>query len=119
MLIDNSHVVVLRGTGRELIPVPELDAFAERFGFCFAAHAIGDPNRKGRRERPFSFIENNFLAGRMFTSWNDVNQPRELLAVEGPHLVGGCDRYLVYSLPGDYGGFCVVKQIRADAPSRA
>src|ERR1700676_2452020 len=106
VMIDNTHVVVLRGTGREMIPVPETDAFAERFGFRFVAHAIGDANRKGRVERPFSFIENNFLAGRTFTSWSDLNTqarqwcdkvnstykkhiravPRELFAVERLHL---------------------------------
>src|SRR5580693_471239 len=67
VMIDNTHVVVLRGTGREMIPVPEMEAFAERFGFRFVAHAIGNANRKGRVERPFSFIEKNFLAGRTFT----------------------------------------------------
>jgi hypothetical protein len=106
VMIDNTHVVVLRGTGREMIPVPEMDTFAERFGFRFAAHAIGDANRKGRVERPFSFIENNFLAGRTFTSWSDLNTqarqwcdkvnstykkhiravPRELFAIERLHL---------------------------------
>ena len=30
VMIDNTHVVVLRGTGREMIPVPEMEAFAER-----------------------------------------------------------------------------------------
>lgn len=44
-------------------------AFAERFGFSFVAHEPGDANRSGRVERPFSFIENNFLAGRTFSSW--------------------------------------------------
>src|SRR5256714_5071541 len=29
MMIDNTHVVVLRGTGREMIPVPEMEASAE------------------------------------------------------------------------------------------
>ena len=42
VMIDNTHVVVLRGTGREMIPVPEMEAFAERQGFRFVAHAIGD-----------------------------------------------------------------------------
>jgi len=99
-------VVVLRGTGREMLPVPEMAAFAERFGFHFAAHEIGDANRSARVERPFSFIENNFLAGRTFASWEDLNQqarqwcdkvnatykkhlravPRELFAVERLHL---------------------------------
>jgi len=106
VMIDNTHVVVLRGSGREMVPVPEMEAFAERFGFRFSAHAIGDANRKGRVERPFSFIENNFLAGRTFTSWNDLNTqarqwcdrvngtykkhihavPRELFALERLHL---------------------------------
>jgi len=106
IMIDNTHVVVLRGTGREMVPVPEMAAFAERFGFRFVAHEPGDANRSGRVERPFSFIENNFLAGRTFSSWQDLNQqarqwcdrvnatykkhlravPRELFAVEQRHL---------------------------------
>ena len=102
VMIDNTHVVVLRGTGREMVPVPEMAAFAERFGFRFVAHEIGDANRSARVERPFSFIEGNFLAGRTFAGWEDLNQqarqwcdrvnstykkhiravPRELFAVE-------------------------------------
>jgi len=106
VMIDNTHVVVLRGSGREMVPVPEMAAFAERFGFQFVAHAIGNANRSARVERPFHFIENNFLAGRTFRSWEDLNQrarewcdkvnstykkhiravPRELFAVERLHL---------------------------------
>jgi hypothetical protein len=47
--------------------------FAERFSFQFVAHAIGNANRSARVERPFSFI-GNFLAGRTFSSWEDLNQ---------------------------------------------
>ena len=106
VMIDNTHVVVLRGTGSEMIPVPEMEAFADRLGFRFVAHAIGDANRSARVERPFHFIENNFLAGRTFASWDDVNEqarqwcdkvnstykkhihaiPRELFAIERLHL---------------------------------
>jgi transposase len=106
VMIDNTHVVVLRGTGREMIPVPEMEVFAERLGFRFVAHAIGDANRSARVERPFWFIENNFLAGRTFTSWEDLNRqarewcdkvngtykkhiravPRELFVIERLHL---------------------------------
>ena len=106
VMIDNTHVVVLRGSGRDMVPVPEMAAFGERFGFAFVAHAIGNANRSGRVERPFSFIEGNFLAGRTFSSWEDLNQrarewcdkvnatykkhiravPRELYAVERLHL---------------------------------
>ncbi|TLY64396.1 MAG: IS21 family transposase [Gammaproteobacteria bacterium] len=106
VLIDNTHVVVLRGTGREMVPVPEMAAFAERFGFQFMAHELGDANRSARVERPFWFVERNFLAGRRFANWQDLNQqarqwcdrvnatykkhiravPRELFAVERQHL---------------------------------
>ena len=101
-MIDNTHVVVAHGTGRDMIPAPEMAAFGERFGFRFVAHEVGDANRSACVERPFWFIENNFLAGRSFSSWEDLNQqarqwcdrinttykkhiravPRELYAVE-------------------------------------
>src|SRR3954451_8768269 len=106
VMIDNTHVVVLRGTGSEMTPVAEMEAFAERFGFRFVAHERGDANRSARVERPFWFIENNFLAGRTFSDWDDLNQqarqwcdrvngtykkhiravPRELFATERRHL---------------------------------
>ncbi|MCC6539625.1 MAG: IS21 family transposase, partial [Bryobacterales bacterium] len=78
VMIDNTHMVVLRGSGRTLEPAPEMAAFAERLGFLFVAHEIGGANRSARVERPFHFIENNFLAGRTFADWEDLNrQARE------------------------------------------
>ncbi len=74
VLIDNTHVVVLRGTGSDMVAVPEMAAFSERYGFTFRAHALGHKNRSGRVERPFWFIETNFLVGRTFTDWTDLNQ---------------------------------------------
>src|SRR5207237_8359214 len=73
VLIDNTHVVVLHGTGLEMVPVPEMAAFAERFGFQFLAHELGDANRSARVEGPFWFIEKNCLAGRRFAGWTDLN----------------------------------------------
>jgi transposase len=72
-MIDNTHLVVLSGSGREMVPVPEMEAFGARFGFEFVAHRIGDANRSARVERPFDYIENNFLAGRSFESFEDLN----------------------------------------------
>ena len=72
-MLDNSHVVVLRGTGARMEPVPEMAAFAERYGFVFAAHELGDANRSARVERPFDYIENNFLAKRPARDWEDIN----------------------------------------------
>ncbi len=57
VMIDKTHVVVLRGTGRDMVPVPEMAAFAERFGFAFVAPALGNAKRSARVERVFWFIE--------------------------------------------------------------
>src|SRR5437588_11732779 len=73
-MIDNTHVVVLQGTGRDMVPVPEMAAFAERYGFGFQAHEKGDAKRSAHVERRFSYIENNFLAGRSFQDWDDANR---------------------------------------------
>ena len=140
VMIDNTHVVVLRGTGREMIPVPEMEAFAERFGFRFVAHESGDANRSARVERPFSFIENNFLAGRTFASWEDLNQqarqwcdkvnstykkhiravPRELFAVERLHLkplpAWIPEVYRLHQRTVDVEGYVSVNSIRYSVP---
>jgi len=73
-MIDNTHVIVLKGSGASMVPVPEMAAFAERYGFVIRAHEIGDANRSARVEGPFAFIENNFLAGREFRDWRHLNE---------------------------------------------
>jgi transposase len=73
-VIDNTSVVVGAGTGASMIPAPEMAAFALRFGFEFMAHAVRHPNRKARVERSFHFIENNFLPGRTFQDWDELNR---------------------------------------------
>jgi transposase len=132
--------VVLRGTGREMIPVPEMEAFAERLGFRFVAHAIGHANRSARVERPFSFIENNFLAGRTFASWEELNRqarqwcdkvnstykkhlravPRELFAIERQHLkplpAWIPEVYRLHQRTVDVEGYVSVQSIRYSVP---
>jgi transposase len=140
VMIDNTHVIVLRGTGSAMIPVPEMEAFGERFGFRFVAHERGDANRSGRVERPFSFIENNFLAGRTFTSWDELNLkarqwcdrvnstykkhiravPRELFAVERLHLkplpAWIPEVYRLHQRTVDVEGYVSVHSIRYSVP---
>ena len=106
-MIDNTHVVVAHGTGRDMVPVPEMAAFAERFHFVFAAHEKGDANRSAQVEAHFSYVEGNFIrSNRTFVDFADVNRQaiawcdhvnakpsrrlhgsrRELFAAELPHL---------------------------------
>lgn len=73
-VIDNTSVILATGSGADAIFTPELVNFGRIFGFTFFAHAIRHSNRKGKIERPFHFIENNFLAGREFEDWNDLNR---------------------------------------------
>jgi transposase len=139
-MIDNTHVVVLHGTGKDMVPVPEMAAFADRFGFTFAAHEKGDANRSARVERPFDYVENNFFAGRDFTDLDDLNaqalawsdkvnaahrrhlhaSPRELFAVEQPHLVPlpiwVPDVYLLHHRIVDVEGYVSVNAFRYSAP---
>ncbi|MBF0260582.1 MAG: IS21 family transposase [Magnetococcales bacterium] len=72
-VIDNSSVIVASGSGTEARIAAEMDAFAATLGFAFMAHAVGRPQRKGRVERPFHYIEHNFLAGRSFADWDELN----------------------------------------------
>jgi len=105
-MLDNSTVIMFGGTGKNAVPVPEMAAFADRFGFKFVAHEIGDANRSAHVERGFHHVENNFYAGRTFASVGDLNaqlrewldrknakfrkrlhaSPAELFVAERPHL---------------------------------
>jgi transposase len=140
VMIDNTHVVVLRGTGREMVPVPEMAAFAERYGFRFVAHERGDANRSARVERPFHFIEHNFLAGRRFANWQDLNQqarqwcdrvnatykkhlravPRELFVLERQHLhplpVWAPEVYRLHERMVDVEGYVALHSNRYSVP---
>lgn len=139
-MIDNTHVVVASGTGKDMVPAPEMAAFGERFGFEFRAHEKGDANRSARVERPFDFIDNNFLAGRTFADWDDLNRqarawcdkvnattkrhlhasPRELFAAERQALrplpIWVPEVYALHQRIVDVEGFVNVHQNRYSAP---
>ena len=71
--VDNTSVIVAKGSGPEAIISPEMESFGRIFGVSFVAHRIGDPNRKAPCERDFYYAEKNFLAGRTFRDWDDLN----------------------------------------------
>lgn len=74
VLVDNTNVVILHGTGANAVICPEMKSFADRFGFRFIAHELGDVNRSAKVERPFRYIETNFLVRRVFNDMEDLNQ---------------------------------------------
>jgi len=66
-------VIVAHGSGPDADIAPEMEHFGKIFGTKFIPHAVGDADRKARVERNFSYVENNFLAGRTFADWQDLN----------------------------------------------
>ncbi|MDX8413354.1 MAG: helix-turn-helix domain-containing protein [Mariprofundales bacterium] len=72
-VIDNTSVVLASGCGADAIINPEMAAFGRIYGFHFIAHSIGNPNRKAHVERAFHYVEHNFLPGRSFLDWRDLN----------------------------------------------
>jgi hypothetical protein len=73
-MIDNTSVIVLRGTGENMVPVPEMASFGEARGFEFRAHEKGDANRSAVVEGLFDYVQNNFLAGREFLDFDHANR---------------------------------------------
>lgn len=73
-IIDNTSVIVAHGSGPNADMAPEMEHFGDIFGVKFVAHLIDDPDRKAKVERNFSYAEGNFLAGRTFKDWHDINE---------------------------------------------
>jgi hypothetical protein len=73
-VIDNTSVIVADGAGASAVIAPEMVAFARTLGFRFQAHEVGHADRKGRIERPFYYVELNFLTARSFSSFEDLNR---------------------------------------------
>jgi len=73
-IIDNTNLARLKGTGRNAVLVPEMEAFAKQYGFHFVCHEKGHANRKAGEERSFWTVETNFFPGRRFQTLEDLNQ---------------------------------------------
>jgi predicted transcriptional regulator len=106
-VIDNTNLAIYHGTGSSAVFHPQMIAFAKRYGFTWLAHAKGHANRKAGCERSFYTLETNFLPGRSFKSFEDLNQqvlkwceayarrpqsktkliPKELFEIEKPDLI--------------------------------
>jgi hypothetical protein len=141
-MVDNSHVIVAAGTGANMIPAPEMAAFAARYGFVFVAHKVGDANRSARVEAPFHRIETAFLTGETFIDWRDLNararatceiwnakhssklhaSRRELFAAEQAHLkplpLHVPEVYQLWTRIVDAEGYVNVSRVRYSAPYR-
>jgi len=142
-IIDNTSVLLAAGAGAEAVVAPEMAAFARTLGFRFRAHRVGNPDRKGRIERPFAYVDTNFLAGRSFEDFDDLNRqalawcrevanrkpkaalgmsPDAAYVIEQPHLVPLPDAlppvYELLERVVDLHGFVSVDTNRYSVPER-
>ena len=81
-VIDNTSVLVAHGSGPEAEIAPEMERFGQIFGVTFIPHAVGDADRKAKMERNFFYVERNFLPGRTFTDWQDLNDQARRWCIE-------------------------------------
>ncbi len=73
-VVDNTSVLLASGSGSRAVFAPEMVAFGDCYGMTFMAHEIGDADRKPHVERVFWYSERNFLPGREFQDWDDLNR---------------------------------------------
>lgn len=141
-MIDNTGVIVLRGTGEDMVPVPEMASFAEARGFEFRAHEKGDANRSAVVEGLFDYVQNNFLVNRQFRDFDHANREaivwcdkinakfsrklhasrRELFAAERPRLkplpTWRSPVYRIHSRIVDLESYVNVHTYRYEVPAR-
>jgi hypothetical protein len=140
-VIDNTSVLVASGAGADAVFAPEMVAFARTLGFGFLAHRVGDPDRKARIERPFFYVQTNFLPAREFADFDDLNRqalawcrevanakPKRILnmapeaayLIEKPHLIALPSAlppvYELFDRVVDLHGFISVDTNRYSAP---
>ncbi len=75
-VFDNMSTVVLGKVGRNHQPIwnPRFLEFARHYGFKPFLCAVRDPDRKGKKEKAFRLVFDDFLKGSEFASWEDMQQ---------------------------------------------
>jgi transposase len=70
---DNQTAITLGRVGGKPRWHPTFLDFARHYGFEPAVGRPGHKERRGKVERPFHYLEHDFLAGRTFASWDDLH----------------------------------------------
>lgn len=76
VVLDNMATAVLGRMGPERKPLwhARFLGFATHYGFEPFACKVRDPDRKGKKEKSFRYLWDDFLKGSDFTSWGDLDQ---------------------------------------------
>lgn len=75
-VFDNMTTVTLGRIGRDRKPIwnERFIEFARHYGFEPYLCAVRDPDRKGKIEKTFRLIQDDFLKGTSFSSWEDLQK---------------------------------------------
>jgi transposase len=78
LVLDNMATAILGriGPDRKELWHPRFAAFAAHYGFTPFACAVRDPDRKGKKEKCFRLVWDDFLKGTEFASWQDLDEQR-------------------------------------------
>lgn len=76
LVVDNMATAVLGRLGPDRKPLwhPAFAEFARHYAFNPVACAVRDPDRKGKVEKPFRLVDDDFLKASSFDSWDDLNE---------------------------------------------
>jgi transposase len=74
LIYDNMATVTLGRVAGKPLWNPAFLEFTRHYGFTPRVCRPKDPDRKGKIERPFPYIESDFLKGNAFESWDDLNR---------------------------------------------
>jgi transposase len=86
LVIDNMATAVLGryGPDRKVIWHPLFQEFARHYGFNPYACAVRDADRKGKDEKPWRLVFDDFLKGREFESWEHLLRECKIWLDETP-----------------------------------
>lgn len=88
VVLDNMATAVLGRIGPERKPLwhERFLAFATHYGFEPFACKVRDPDRKGKKEKSFRYLWDDFLKASDFKSWDDLDQRRRVWLDETPEV---------------------------------
>jgi transposase len=88
LVLDNMATAVLGRTGPEREPLwhPRFLDFVRHYGVEPFACRVRDPDRKGKKEKSFRLLEDDFLRGSAFSSWEDLHERLRVWLDETPSV---------------------------------
>jgi transposase len=88
LVLDNMATAVLGryGLDRKVLWHPRFLDFTRHYGVEPLACLPGDPDRKGKKEKSFRLVYDDFIKGTDFASWDDLDERRAIWLDDTPDV---------------------------------